>query len=110
MDNLENCKIELRVLLTPSREPGLWHAQVLDYDLAADGDSIDSVLYELSRIINVHIAASEQLGLHPFKCLDKAPQKCFDLWDKAKRLVATLPDLSPTILPKELANTELAVA
>ena len=101
--------IELRVLLTPS-QCGRWYAQVLDHDLAADGRDIDDVLFELSRVLNVHVASCNQLDRKPFECLGPAPSRFHKLWETAKDIEATLPDLRSIQMDLPPIKAQMAVA
>lgn len=100
--------IELRVLLTPSCCGG-YYAQVLERDIAAHGKDIDSALADLSRVLNVHIAASHDLGREPFVGLDPAPEEYLSLWDKARSIKAELPNLCPTVVERPQIASQFAV-
>lgn len=101
--NCDMDQITLSILLTPSSTGG-YYAQVLEHDLAADGRTIDATLYELVRVLNVHVASCKSLGRTPFSCLDRAPKEFFDLWDTGKLIEAHLPDLRLVECP-ELRST-----
>lgn len=95
---LDMDSIELKILLKPNSLSG-YYAQVLEYDLAADGKDMDAALCELARVINIHVAACMKLGMNPFKSLDRAPDTYFTLWETAKPVDARLPDLRPVECP-----------
>lgn len=76
----------VRVLV--SREPVKkgefsWVAQCLDYDLAAQGASIEQCFQELNRTLVAHIACSELEKLVPFECLKPAPLYYWDEWKRS---------------------------
>lgn len=55
-----------------------WVAQVLEYDLAAQGKNLKDLVYELQRTIFAHMMCCEVEGLVPFECLPPAPQDYHD--------------------------------
>lgn len=69
----------LRARVLVRREEGeggkpWWVAQVLEYDLAAQGETIKDLVYELQRMLMSHIVCCEKEQLVPFLCLPPAPE------------------------------------
>jgi hypothetical protein len=64
-------------------EEGTWSAQLLDYDLAAQSQTLPDLQDEIIRAITVHIAACMQLGRVPFAGFKPAPQRFWDLYEEA---------------------------
>jgi len=71
----------IRVLLI-EKEDG-WIAQCLDYDMVAQAKPFADLLPELQRLVVSHVAASLELGREPFAGFNRAPQKYWDLYDRA---------------------------
>ena len=66
------------------QQDGLWLAQCLEFDLGAQSrGTIDDVLYELQRALVGREVSARQLGIEPFDSLPAAPQKFWDMWEKA---------------------------
>ena len=77
--------------------PEYWSAQCLQYDIGAQAQSLDDVMYELQRSIMGHFAICNQLEVEPFSNLPAAPRRYWKLWDHAKTGVSSEP--SPFRLP-----------
>lgn len=73
-----------------------WVAQVLEYDLAAQGRTIDDLVYELQRTIVAHIVCCEEEGLVPFDCLPPAPAAYHDEFRKGRGLTVEIVRFAPT--------------
>jgi len=83
-----------------------WCAQCLEYDIAAQAPTLSELRYELGRVLAAHVAASEELGQDPFETMSAAPQKFWDMFERAK-LLLTAEDL-PFRLPSARARPILA--
>jgi len=59
-------------------------AQGLEYDIAAQGPTVDDCLYEFERLVVGHIAISLEHGLEPFKGLQPAPEKFWTLFEQSR--------------------------
>ena len=59
-------------------------AQCLEYDIAAQGKTLDDCLYELDRLIAAHIAISVEHGLEPLRNLKPAPRRFWDWFESSK--------------------------
>ena len=61
-----------------------WYvAQVLEFDLATQAKSLDTLPYEIQRMIVSHIVCCEQEGLDPF-AIPHAPQEYVDEYVASK--------------------------
>lgn len=61
-----------------------WYvAQVLEFDLATQAESIDNLTYEIQRMIVAHIVCCEQENVDPF-ALPSAPQEYVDEYVASK--------------------------
>ena len=63
-------------------------AQCLEYDIAAQGKTLDDCLHELDRLIAGHIAISVEHGLEPLRNLKPAPRRFWDWFDNSKNSAA----------------------
>ena len=89
----ETVSLGLNILIFRGREN--WIAQGLEYDIGAQGKTIDDALYQLQRLIMGHIVIGEKLGLPQLQeVLPKAPEMYWRQFEKAKRLEAKLPAMS----------------
>ena len=66
-------------------------AQCLEYDIAAQGKTLDDSLYELERLVVGHIAISVENGLAPLQGLPRAPQQFWDWFERSKIPLPTAP-------------------
>jgi len=80
-DNGHTAGQELRVLLF--KDQGLWIAQCLDYDIAAQAQTLKDVKYEFERLLVGHIVASLDNHLVPFANTPRAPQMYWNMFEEA---------------------------
>lgn len=64
-------KKRIRVVLF--QEEGQWVAQCLEYDIAAQGTTIDEAQNEWARTFKGYIALSEENNVEPLQGVPKAP-------------------------------------
>ena len=63
------------------QESGQWVAQCLEYDIAAQAETLKELIeYELQRVLVGHIAVSLETERIPFENVPSAPQEYWDLW------------------------------
>ncbi len=62
-------------------ECGAWAAQILEFDLAAQGRTKADVRRELGRIVVAHIAASAVLERTPFDGINEAPHRFWERFE-----------------------------
>ncbi len=89
-----------------------WYvAQVLEFDLAAQAETIDDLTYEIQRMIVAHIVCCEQEKIRPFG-IPKAPQEYFDEYASAKSTFKLDVDITRFQVDAPLSQTppELAFA
>lgn len=70
---------QIRAVLV--EEGGAWSAQCLDYDIAAQAETLLDLHDELMRVLVAHIAASVELGREPFSSIKPAPQRFWELYE-----------------------------
>lgn len=109
----ESIALELNILLFRGNEN--WIAQGLEYDIGAQGKTIDDALYELQRLIIGHVAIRQELDLPPLQeAIPKAPEMYWRQFEKAKRLETELPPMTvekePPIIPREEPRPHFPIA
>jgi len=66
-------------------QEGDWvYAQCLEYDITAQGKTLNDCLYELDRLIAGYIAISIERGLEPLRDLKLAPRRFLDWFERSK--------------------------
>ncbi len=75
-------KVAIRAVVF--QEDDWLYAQCLEYDIAAQARTLESLTHELQRIILGHMAICEENGLEPFRNLPRAPQKFWDMFERSK--------------------------
>lgn len=69
---------------------GEWFsAQCLDFDIATQAHSLTDLRYELERVLVGHLAVARELGRAPFQGLNRAPQRFWDMFEKAELTITT---------------------
>ena len=80
-------EVSVRVVLF---QEGDWVCtQCLEYDIAAQGKTLDACLHELDRLIAGHIAISVEHGLGPLLNLQPAPRRFWDWFERSKIPLST---------------------
>lgn len=72
----------VKVLLI--EEDALWSMQCLDYDIAAQGRTIDEAKDSFEKTFLGQIAVDIEENREPFKNVEKAPQEFWDQFEKAE--------------------------
>jgi hypothetical protein len=86
------------------QQGGQWLAQCLEYDIGAQANCVDDVLYELQRALIGRELAAQRFGIDGVEPLPAAPQRFWDMWKQARITVPAedepfrLPH--PAFLPK----------
>ena len=107
--------IKLDVILFESKN-GMWSAQCLQYDIAAQADSFHGILYEFERVVISNVALSHELGRKPFEGMKEAPQEFWQLYESASTNVTKTPspfrvdDYSPLIPQMDMRVAEQCMA
>jgi len=90
-----------------------WSAQCLEYDFATQAETLSDLYYEIERALAAHITVSVKLGSRPFEGLGRAPQKYWDLFDRAPLKLEPPREIRVKALgklPEEVPTTELRIA
>ena len=96
---------EIRIRAVAFRDSGFWCAQCLEYDIAAQADTIPELRKELARVLLAHVLTSAELKRdHPFAGLGQAPQRYFEMYEstlspKEEEVLPVL-ESSPPIAPR----------
>jgi len=104
-------KIPIRFLLFEHKDG--WSAQCLEYDFATQAETLSDLYYEIERALAGHIAVSAKLGSRPFEGLVRAPQKYWDMFDRAPLKLEPPREIRIRALeelPDEVPTTELRIA
>lgn len=72
--------LSIRVVVMPSE--GLWLAQGLEYDLAAQGRSHEQAVESFTRILKARLRADIARHREPLEDLPEAPERFFQLWER----------------------------
>jgi len=99
----------LRVLLFQShdyaRHKSWWIAQCLEYDLAAQGETIDDAVYEIQRSLFGQFVVSVEMKVSPFANIPRAPDKFEKLYETAAHKIV-VPRPQGMKLPNEIPAEE----
>ena len=88
--------VELSVLVR--QEDGVWCAQCLEHDIAAQGDSWDQLFRRLSLTVAGQIIVDLKHGKNPLADIEPAPEDLHEEFPKGRRLEVEdpcLPEISP---------------
>lgn len=66
-------------------EAGVWCAQCLEHDIAAEADTFQSLKLELEYVLSVQAERSLEKGELPFASIPPAPAKFFRLYEQFER-------------------------
>jgi hypothetical protein len=66
------------------QEQNQWVAQTLFFDLAAQSDSLEDIIYQMERTIVGHILACKEMNQLPFISLPITPAKFIKIWKQAR--------------------------
>jgi hypothetical protein len=64
-------------------EKGLWCAQCLEYDIAAQAGTVEELRKEFSSLLSSYIQISADLNRRPFEGLPRAPRRFFKMYETA---------------------------
>jgi predicted RNase H-like HicB family nuclease len=73
------------------QEGGWVCAQCLEFDIAAQGKTLDDYLYELDRLIAGHIVVSVEHGTEPLRGLRPAPRRFWEWFERSKIPLSAAP-------------------
>lgn len=90
--------IEIGVILYP--EGGFWIAQGLEFDITARGDTPTDASERFNAKVGAELVISLEVGdASPLAGVGRAPQKFWDMYDKAKMRLERIEDNEPIALP-----------
>ena len=89
-----------------------WSAQCLEYDVAAQAQTLSDLQTEFQRVLISHLAIARELGRKPFEGIPPAPRKFWDLFKQSRLRVESdeLPFRNPEPLgfPAVLPRLKIA--
>lgn len=94
MTNTHLCNLELSVLLI--KEGDDWVAQCLQYDIAAQGDTIDEAMEHWARSVAGHIMLDARAGRGPLEGIKPAPPEYWTRWERGRAVSGTKPVYIPS--------------
>lgn len=62
-------------------EGGVWSAHCLEYDIAAQANSLSDVQHEIYRVLVAHIVVAKENNQEPFTGLGRAPAEYWEMFD-----------------------------
>ena len=94
----------IRVRAIAFKNSGVWCVQCLDYDIAAQAETIPELEKELQRVLLAYVVTSAELKRdHPFAGLPEAPKHYFEMYDALshpKEEILPVLECSPPIAPR----------
>lgn len=87
----------MRVLLL--KEDGLWVAQCLEYDIAAQGPTVEAAKEAFVVAFAAQIVVALHHGEEPLATFGRAPQHYWDRFSKAQRLAEPIRIPDPISIP-----------
>lgn len=82
---------------------GLWVAQCLEYDVAAQGSNPDEAYERILVALELDCAESIKVHGAPFAGIEEAPSHFFDLWEKRVKALGSLKKIDHTEVEMGLA-------
>src|SRR6185295_18082618 len=79
---------EPRIRAVVFREGDWWIIQLLEYDLATQVRRLEDVPSEFRRLILGQMEANAALGVEPFYGFSRAPKRFWEMYERARTLVA----------------------
>jgi hypothetical protein len=104
-------KVPIRFLLFEHKDG--WSAQCLEYGFATQAETLSDLYYEIESVIVGHITVSARLGSRPFEEFGRAPQKYWDMFDRAPLKLELPREIRIKVFEKlqdEVPATELRIA
>jgi hypothetical protein len=88
------------------RSGDYWMAQCLEHDLAALAVRLEELPSELSRVLTLHVEASRQNGVEPFKGFPPAPRRFWKMYEASTQVIPIL----GTARPDEMLEIDTRIA
>jgi hypothetical protein len=93
------------------QERGIWVAQCLEFDVAAQASTLNDVIYEFQRVLCGHIAMRKELDLPPLESdLPPAPEVYWRQYERAARLEKTAPRIQIPSMSVDVQHPEYRIA
>jgi len=93
----------IRIRALAFQDSGYWCVQCLEYDIAAQAETIPELRRELARVLLSHVTLSKEYKKEPFAGLPQAPKWFFEMYNSLaptrEEEEGTLLDSSPPIVP-----------
>src|SRR5262245_3769969 len=91
MQDMPDGHIVLSVLFF--KEPsGIWVAQALEHDIAAQGGDLDEAKIAFERTVTGYLRLDAKAKREPLSSLKPAPQPYWAVWERVKRKELQAPD------------------
>lgn len=85
----------------------LWAVQCLDYDIAAQGETVHEAIHAFMRTVTAQIYLDVEKGRAPFANIDPAPQEFWEMFDQGVLVTDDFHEDPPNILRKFRSTQEL---
>jgi hypothetical protein len=72
----------LGVLFFRDTATGMWNAQALEYDISANGPTVEHAKKAFERTIDAYLQQDARHQREPFSTLTRAPQVFWDVWER----------------------------
>ena len=82
---------EPRIRAVVFREGDWWIIQLLEYDLATQVRRLEDVPGKFRHLVAAQMAANAAMGVEPFHGFSKAPRRYWEMYERARTLVAPTP-------------------
>jgi hypothetical protein len=82
---------EPRIRAVVFREGDWWIIQLLEYDLATQVRRLEDVPGKFRHLVDAQMAANAAMGVEPFHGFSKAPRRYWEMYERARTLVAPTP-------------------
>jgi hypothetical protein len=93
---------EPRIRAVVFKEGDWWIIQLLEYDLATQVRRLEDVPDEFRHLLVAQMAANTAMGTEPFHGFSKAPKRYWEMYERARALVAptSLEDAEDEVSPR----------
>lgn len=70
----------IRIHAVVFEEHGWFCLQCLEHDISVQSETLDGLHEELRRTLDARVRVAVELGIEPFKSLEKAPRKFWEMY------------------------------
>src|SRR5438045_1470112 len=106
MQTTKTSRVNLNLTILFLRDHEYWVAQCLEYDVTAQGKSIDDAMQAFERTLVGQVLLDTSQEKEPLAGIAQAPKHYFDLFKKAHRLADPMPFYVPAGLPNIFVNAK----